>query len=64
MTTTLQSPASNALLIDGKKAAADLKKEIVETAVKLSEQLIKERIIPEDQQRLVDDYLAKVVEAH
>jgi F-type H+-transporting ATPase subunit b len=47
-----------------KKAAADLKKEIIETAVKLSEQIIKERIVPEDQQRLVDDYLAKVVEAH
>jgi F-type H+-transporting ATPase subunit b len=47
-----------------KKAAAELKKEIVDTAVKLSEQLIKERIVPEDQQRLVDDYLAKVVEAH
>ncbi len=47
-----------------KKAAAELKKEIVDTAVKLSEQIIKEKIVPEDQQRLVDDYLAKVVEAH
>jgi F-type H+-transporting ATPase subunit b len=47
-----------------KKAAAELKKEIVETAVKLSEQIIKDKIVPEDQQRLVDDYLAKVVEAH
>lgn len=47
-----------------KKAAAELKQEIVDTAVRLSEQLIKEKIVPEDQQRLVDDYLAKVVEAH
>jgi F-type H+-transporting ATPase subunit b len=47
-----------------KKAAAELKQEIVETAVKLSDRIIKERIVPEDQQRLVDDYLAKVVEAH
>jgi F-type H+-transporting ATPase subunit b len=47
-----------------KKAAAELKQEIVETAVKLSERIIKEKIVPEDQQRLVDDYLAKVVEAH
>ena len=47
-----------------KKAAAELRQEIVETAVKLSEQIIKEKIVPEDQQRLVDDYLAKVVEAH
>ncbi len=47
-----------------KKAAAELRQEIVETAVKLSERIIKEKIVPEDQQRLVDDYLAKVVEAH
>jgi F-type H+-transporting ATPase subunit b len=47
-----------------KKAAADLKREIVETAVQLSEQLIREKIVPADQQRLVDDYLVKVVEAH
>lgn len=55
-----------AMTIEGetKKAAAELKREIVETAVKLSEQIIKEKIVPEDQQRLVDDYLAKVVEAH
>jgi F-type H+-transporting ATPase subunit b len=47
-----------------KKAAADLKREIVETAVQLSERLIREKIVPADQQRLVDDYLVKVVEAH
>lgn len=55
-----------AMTIEGetKKAVAELKKEIIDTAVKLSEQIIKEKIVPEDQQRLVDDYLAKVVEAH
>jgi F-type H+-transporting ATPase subunit b len=55
-----------AMTIEGetKKAVADLKREIVETAVKLSEQIINAKIVPEDQQRLVDDYLAKVVEAH
>jgi F-type H+-transporting ATPase subunit b len=47
-----------------KKAIVELKKEIVDTAVQLSEQILKEKIVPEDQQRLVDDYLAKVVEAH
>ena len=60
----LKDMASMTIEAETKKAAADLKQEIVETAVKLSEQIIKEKIVPEDQQRLVDDYLAKVVEAH
>jgi len=47
-----------------RKSAAALKKEIVEAAVELSEKLLRENIVPEDQQRLVDDYLTKVVEAH
>jgi len=54
-----------ALTIEGetKKAAAQLKRELVETAAQLSEGLIKEHITADDQQRLVDDYLTKVVEA-
>lgn len=47
-----------------KKAAAELKRELVETAAQLSEGLIKEKITAQDQQRLVDDYLTKVVETH
>ncbi len=47
-----------------RKSAAILKQEIVEAAVELSEKMLKENIVPEDQQRLVDDYLIKVVEAH
>ncbi|MDD3581201.1 MAG: ATP synthase F0 subunit B [Desulfobacca sp.] len=55
-----------ALTIEGetKKAAAQLKRELVETAAQLSEGLIKENITADDQQRLVDNYLTKVVEAH
>lgn len=60
----LKDMAAMTIAAETKKAAAELKQEIVETAVKLSEQIIKEKIVPEDQQRLVDDYLAKVVEAH
>ena len=60
----LKNMALMTIEAETKKAAADLKREIVETAVKLSERIIKEKIVPEDQQRLVDDYLAKVVEAH
>ncbi|MFP3866920.1 MAG: hypothetical protein ACLFUU_01995 [Desulfobacteraceae bacterium] len=47
-----------------KKAADQLKRELVETAAQLSEGLIKENITADDQQRLVDEYLTKVVEAH
>jgi len=60
----LKDMAAMTIAAETKKAAAALKQEIVETAVQLSEQIIKEKIVPEDQQRLVDDYLAKVVEAH
>lgn len=47
-----------------RKSAVALKQEIVEAAVQLSEQLLKDNIMPDDQQRLVDDYVTKVVEAH
>lgn len=47
-----------------KKAAAELKRELVEAAAQLSEELIKQQITVEDQQRLIDDYLTKVEEAH
>lgn len=60
----IKEMAAMTIEAETKKAAAQLKKELVETAVALSEQLIREKIGAEDQQRLVDDYLAKVVEAH
>lgn len=60
----IKDMAAMTIEAETKKAAAQLKQEIVETAVALSEQLIREKIVAEDQQRLVDDYLAKVVEAH
>jgi F-type H+-transporting ATPase subunit b len=47
-----------------RKSAEALKREIVEAAVQLGEQLLKDNIMPDDQQRLVDDYVTKVVEAH
>ncbi len=60
----LKDMAAMTIAAETKKAAAELKKEIVEAAIQLSEQIVREKIVPEDQQRLVDDYLAKVVEAH
>lgn len=60
----IKDMAAMTIEAETKKAAAQLKQEIVETAVALSEQLLREKIVAEDQQRLVDDYLAKVVEAH
>jgi len=60
----LKDMAAMTIAAETKKAAAELKQEIVEAAVQLSEQIVREKIVPADQQRLVDDYLAKVVEAH
>ncbi len=47
-----------------KKAAQQLKQELVETAAQLSEGLLTQKITPEDHQRLVEEYLNKVVETH
>ncbi|MGQ9921493.1 MAG: F0F1 ATP synthase subunit B family protein [Desulfobacca sp.] len=60
----LKDMAAMTIAAETKKAAAELKQEIVEAAIQLSEQIVREKIVPADQQRLVDDYLAKVVEAH
>jgi F-type H+-transporting ATPase subunit b len=47
-----------------KKAAQQLKQEVVDMATRLSEDLIKEKITPADHQQLVEEYLNKVVEKH
>ena len=47
-----------------KKAAQDLKTEVVDLASKLAEDLIKEKVTYADQQQLVEEYLKKVVQAH
>jgi F-type H+-transporting ATPase subunit b len=41
-------------------AKADLRREVAEMSAALAEDLLKEKINPEDQTRLVDEYLAKV----
>jgi F-type H+-transporting ATPase subunit b len=47
-----------------KKAAQKLKQELVDSAAKLSEGLLTKKITPDDHQRLVEEYLNKVVESH
>lgn len=47
-----------------KKAAQELKQEVVDLATQLAEDLIKEKVTPADQQQLVEEYLKKVVKAH
>lgn len=47
-----------------KKAVQELKVEVATQATQLAEELIKKKMTPTDQQRLVDEYLAKVVEKH
>jgi F-type H+-transporting ATPase subunit b len=47
-----------------KKAAQDLKKEVAEQATQMAEELIRKEITPTDQNKLVEEYLQKVVEKH
>lgn len=47
-----------------KKAAQELKREVVDLATQLAEDLIKDKVTPADQQQLVEEYLKKVVEVH
>jgi F-type H+-transporting ATPase subunit b len=46
------------------RARAELRAEAVRLAVELAEQGIKEKIVQDDQDRLVGEYLTKVVELH
>jgi len=60
----IKEMAALSITQETKKAAQELKQEVANQATELAEKLIKEKITPADQQRLVDEYLAKVVEKH
>lgn len=60
----IKEMAALSIAQETKKAAQQLKQEIALQATELAEKLIKEKITPADQQRLVDEYLEKVVEKH
>jgi len=47
-----------------KKAAQELKKEVAEQATQMAEELIRKEITPTDHNKLVEEYLQKVVEKH
>ncbi len=47
-----------------KRAKIELQKEAVDLAVNLAEGLLKEKLTPEDQKRLIQDYITKVKEVH
>jgi F-type H+-transporting ATPase subunit b len=47
-----------------KKAAQELRKEVAEQATQMAEELIRKEITPTDQNKLVEEYLQKVVEKH
>lgn len=47
-----------------KMAAQDLKKEVAEKATQMAEELLRKEITPADQNKLVEEYLQKVVEKH
>ncbi|MCD4742628.1 MAG: ATP synthase F0 subunit B [Desulfobacteraceae bacterium] len=57
----LEEMATRSINLEFKTAKAELKKEIVEKAIAEAEKLIQSSISSEDQARLVDEYLEKVV---
>ena len=57
----LQSQASRNIEHEFEQAQAKLKSEILEKALQEAEEIIKNKISTDDQDRLVDDYLEKVV---
>lgn len=59
----LQEQAKKNIEHEFQKAKQQLKVEMAEQAVAMAEQLIKEHINEEDQERIVDEYLTKVVVA-
>jgi F-type H+-transporting ATPase subunit b len=60
----IKEMAALSIAQETKKAAQELKVEVANQATQLAEELIKKKMTPTDQQRLVDEYLEKVVEKH
>jgi F-type H+-transporting ATPase subunit b len=59
----LQEQAKKNIAHEFQKAKQQLKAEMAEQAVAMAEELIKKDIKPKDQERLIDEYLTKVVVA-
>ena len=57
----LKEQASKNIEYEFQQAKAELKAEVVEKALAKAEEIIKEKINSDDQEKLVDEYLAKVV---
>ena len=64
MAEKIKEQASQAAHQEVLKARTDLRVEAARLAVELAEQTIKEKIVKDDQDRLVGEYLTKVVELH
>ncbi|MBM4275599.1 MAG: ATP synthase F0 subunit B [Deltaproteobacteria bacterium] len=62
--TRIKEMAAFSIQAETKKAAQELKKEVVDLATNLATDLIKEKATYADQQGLVENYLKKVVETH
>ena len=64
MISRIKEQARLASELEVKRAKMELQKEAVDLAVNLAENLLKEKLSPEDHKRLVEDYIAKVKEVH
>ena len=61
MSSRIQAQAEKAIAQEIKKAKDDLKQEIAELSASMAEELVKNNINDQDQERLVEEYLDKVV---
>ena len=62
MSSRIQEQAERAIQQEIQKAKSELKREIAEMSATMAEDLVKSNINDQDQQRLVEEYLTKVVE--
>ena len=62
LATRIKSQAQNTIEHETKLAKAELRREVAEMSAAVAERLVREKITHEDQSRLVDEYLTKVVQ--
>ncbi len=64
MVERVREQAKAAADLEVKKAKTELQREAIDLAVNMAENLLRERITPEDQKNLITDYINKVKEVH
>ncbi len=64
MVERMRQQTKTAVELEVERAKLELQREAIDLAVEVAEKLLKEKITPEDQKRLLEDYINKVKEVH